>query len=137
MLAAKPTLSPKQVVRRFLKAMTHGKPGDLSKLASPDIVAIQGAERVQGHPSIESYAAFYRGAYPGWTFEVDRLVAEGSWVAASGRSVAKAAGGGELSVPWLAQYRVTRGRVAEVRMLADTSALEPAQTNRLPLQPQG
>lgn len=123
-MATKPAPTPKQVVRRYLKAMTHGKPGDVSQFASPDILATQGVERAQGHAALEAYSAHYRTAFPGWSIEIDRMIAEGNWVAASGRSISKPAGSAAVTVPWLAHYRIARGRVAEVHMLGDASALE-------------
>jgi limonene-1,2-epoxide hydrolase len=116
MATAAPT--PKQVVKRYLKAMTHGKPGDLTKVVTPDVSARQGEERVDGVAAAEAFAAHYRAAFPGWKFEVERMVAEGAWVAVSGYSVA-----GELRLPWMAHYRVTRGRVAEVNIVAETARL--------------
>lgn len=111
-------LTSKQVVKRYLKAMTHGKPGDLTKWIAPNIAARQGDETVSGAAAAEAYAAHYRAAFPGWNFDVERMVAEGAWVAVSGYSVA-----GEVRLPWMAHYRVVRGRVAEVHMVADTARL--------------
>ena len=111
-------LTPKQVIRRYLKAMTHGKPGDLTKLVAPNVLAVQGAERVQGAEAAEAYAAHYRQLFPGWQFEVDRMVAEGAWVAVAGHSI-----GPELRLPWMAHYRVVRGRVAEAHIVADAAPL--------------
>ena len=113
--------TPKQIVRRYLKAMTHGKPGDLTKLIAPGIVAVQGAERVQGAAAAEAYSAHYRQAFKGWWVEVDRMNAEGSWVAVSGHSVVTVntelpravKPGTAVRVPWMAHYRVLRGRVAD------------------------
>jgi predicted ester cyclase len=130
-------LTPKQLVRRYLKAMTHGKPGDLTKLISPKLVAVQGSERMVGAEVAEQYAAFYRQAFAGWKFEVEHMIAEGGWVAVTGASVGTVnatlpnlvPAGTPARVPWMARYRVVRGRIAEVHMLADTSSVA-----RIPLQ---
>lgn len=123
--------TPKQIIRRYLKAMTHGKPGDLTKLIAPDIVARQGADRVQGAAAAEAYAAYYRQAFAGWAFEIERMIAEGAWVAVSGHSVGTVnmaldgavKAGTPVRVPWMAHYRVVRGRVAEVYIILDAAPL--------------
>lgn len=59
----------------------------LPKLIAPDIAARQGADRVQGAAAAEAYAAYYRQAFAGWAFEIERMIAEGAWVAVPGHSV--------------------------------------------------
>lgn len=121
----KASTSPsKQLIRRFLKAMTKGEPGDLSKYAARNVIGHQGAESTQGIASLEAYAAYYRAAFKGWEHKIDHLIAEGTWVAARGRTtgVIKSVGA-RFSIPWLAHYRIERGKIVEVRMLADTSVL--------------
>lgn len=123
-----PATTPKQLLRTYLKAMTHGKPGDLTNLVTPNLIAIQGDQRVEGSAAAEAYAAHYRQAFPGWRFELEDVVVEGNRLAARGFSVATVpASDGlpaeELRLPWMAFYKVVRGRIAEVRMMSDPSAL--------------
>ncbi len=115
-----PAPSAKQVVRKYLAAITHGKPGDLAKWAAADIKAVQGTQQAQGLAALEHYSATYRSQFPGWKIEIERMIGEGNWVSASGRSTAQSAGQ-PISVPFVAQYRVARGKVAEVIIAVDAS----------------
>jgi predicted ester cyclase len=125
-------MTNKQLVRKYLKMMTHGKPGDLTKLITPNLLATQGPQRLAGAEAAEAYAAYYRQAFAGWTFEVERMIAEGAWVAVKGCSVGTiqialrnaVPAGTKARVPWIAHYRIARGRIAEVHMLVDTTSLE-------------
>lgn len=113
-------VSPKQVVRKYVAAITHGKPADLAKWAAADIKATQGNQSAQGLAALENYAMTYRSRYPGWKIELNRMITEGTWVAASGCSTAKL-NGAEVCVPFLAHYKVVRGKVAEVEIALDAS----------------
>jgi len=112
------TAANKQLVRKYLKAMTSGKPGDLKRLAAADIKAAQGAETASGCEPLEHYAAHYRQAVAGWRFKVERMVAEGNWVAAQLRSESVMAGS-PVSLPVAAYYRIARGKIAEVQLYAN------------------
>lgn len=117
-------LTPKQVVRKFLKALPQAKPDELTRLTTPDVVAYQGSHRAQGHAAVTAYAAHHRQALPGWRYEIDQMVAEGSSVAV--RGVTTSSTGARVS--WVAFYKVARGRVAEVRMTVDESSVKGLDT---------
>jgi hypothetical protein len=127
-------LSPKQIVRKYLKAITHGKPADMAKWAAADIKATQGAQAAQGLEALQHYSMTYRSRYPGWTIQVERIFGEGNWVAVAGTAGAGAA----MMLPFLAQYRVARGKVAEVVIAVDGSVpLEDAPaSHKMRLRPE-
>ncbi|MFN7925224.1 MAG: nuclear transport factor 2 family protein [Bryobacteraceae bacterium] len=137
-------MTPKQIIRNFLKTMTHGKPGDLTKLVAPDLVASQGAKQTNGAAAAEAYAAHYRETFSNWTLEVERVIAEGSWVAVKGYTTGVISAalpdfpkpGTPVCIPWLAHYRIVRGKIAEIHMLGDTSSVEAGQpSSKIPLEP--
>lgn len=119
-MANKTTMTPKQVVRRYLRAITHGTAADLAKWAARDIQATQGSQKARGMAALEAYAMTYRKRVAGWKIEPSRIIAERNWVAVAGAATGKL-DGAPLRMPFLAQYRVARGKVAEVVIAADSS----------------
>lgn len=120
----------KQLIRKYLKAMTSGKPGALTKLAAPDIKAVQGGETAAGCEALEQYAAHYRQVFAGWQFKVERMVAEGNWVAVQMRSEG-AVGGAPVSLPVAAHYRIARGKVAEVQVFVNEAEVARQSAGRM------
>lgn len=128
--------APKQVVRRYLKALTDGTMTELAKWASQDIKAVQGSQHAQGMAALEHYATTYRKQVEGWRIQPGRMIAEGNWVAVSGVCTGKT-GGKAFEFPFLGHFRVARGKVAELILAMDASVEIKSQpaSRAFPLEP--
>ncbi|MBM3788517.1 MAG: nuclear transport factor 2 family protein [Acidobacteria bacterium] len=99
--------------------MTNGPVEKLFELAAPGIKGYQGSQVAEGHEALAAYAKHYRQAYPGWKLAIERMVAEGPWVAVQGVSTGKG-----LELRFAALYKVSRGRVSEVHLYGEPGSLQ-------------
>lgn len=128
--------TPKMIVRRYLKALTNGTPAELARWAAKDIVGEQGSQKAQGLAALEHYSMTYRKLVSGWRIEIERMIAEGNWVSAAGRLLGKV-DGRAIRIPFIAHYRVARGKVAHVVIAVDDSVQVDAKaaSRSFPLEP--
>jgi predicted ester cyclase len=120
----------KAVVERYLKVTLSGNLDELSEIVHSRVKGFDGEDKVAGLAKVRAYFEGVRTGLTRARYTSQIVTCDGEWVAVCGKMSAThsgpmmgmAASGRKISIPGAAFFRVTEGRIAEVRSFWDFAA---------------
>jgi steroid delta-isomerase-like uncharacterized protein len=120
----------KAVVERYLQITLSGNLDELPEIVHSRIKGFDGEDKVAGLAKVKAYFAGMRAGLTRVRYTSQIVTCDGEWVAVCGKLSATHSGtmmgmpasGRKISIPGAGFFRVTGGKIAEVRSFWDLAA---------------